>query len=242
MREVSCVVYLSKRAAVASIRAMPGATASGLPLFYTVKEFGQEVAARRPDVQARPRSPALGRASRPSTALGTLPREVSCVVYLSKRAAAASIRAMPGAAASGLSDAQRRAYIIAYWTVFTSPLGRMLSSTRGNLPVSEVREHIGMSGLLGQRAVVVGAGVGGLSMAGALANCFEQVEILERDRLRASVGSRSGTPQDRHPHALLAGGLRALDEIFPGFADDQSAPKQTPGTAEFPPPALTRPR
>jgi 2-polyprenyl-6-methoxyphenol hydroxylase-like FAD-dependent oxidoreductase len=96
----------------------------------------------------------------------------------------------------------------------------MLSSTRGNLPVSEVREHIGMRGLLGQRAVVVGAGVGGLSMAGALANCFEQVEILERDRLTASIGSRSGTPQDRHPHALLAGGLRALDEIFPGFADD----------------------
>jgi 2-polyprenyl-6-methoxyphenol hydroxylase-like FAD-dependent oxidoreductase len=77
-----------------------------------------------------------------------------------------------------------------------------------------------MSGLLGQRAVVVGAGVGGLSMAGALANCFEQVEILERDRLTASIGSRSGTPQDRHPHALLAGGLRALDEIFPGFAGD----------------------
>lgn len=96
----------------------------------------------------------------------------------------------------------------------------MLSSTRGNLPVSEVREHIGMSGLLGQRAVVVGAGVGGLSMAGASANCFEQVEILERDRLTASIGSRSGTLQDRHPHAVLAGGFRALDEIFPGFAGD----------------------
>jgi len=87
-------------------------------------------------------------------------------------------------------------------------------------PVSKFREYIGMNSLLGQRAVVVGAGVGGLSMAGALANCFEQVEVLERDRLTASVGSRSGTPQDRHPHALLAGGLRALDEIFPGFADD----------------------
>ena len=77
-----------------------------------------------------------------------------------------------------------------------------------------------MSALCGKRAVVVGAGVGGLSVAGALANSFERVEILERDRLTAIVGSRSGTPQDRHPHALLAGGLRALDEIFPGFADD----------------------
>ena len=77
-----------------------------------------------------------------------------------------------------------------------------------------------MSGLLGQRAVVVGAGIGGLSMAGALAKYFERVEILERDRLTACAASRSGTPQDRHPHGLLAGGLRALGEIFPGFESD----------------------
>ena len=77
-----------------------------------------------------------------------------------------------------------------------------------------------MSSLLGQRAVVVGAGIGGLAMAGALAKYFEQVEILERDRLTASPASRSGTPQDRHPHGLLAGGLQALGEIFPGFESD----------------------
>jgi hypothetical protein len=35
-------------------------------------------------------------------------------------------------------------------------------------------------------------------MAGALAKHFEQVEVLERDRLTASAASRSGTPQDRH--------------------------------------------
>ncbi len=57
-------------------------------------------------------------------------------------------------------------------------------------------------------------------MAGALAKYFERVEILERDRLTASAASRSGTPQDRHPHGLLAGGLRALSEIFPGFESD----------------------
>src|SRR5690242_5683595 len=77
-----------------------------------------------------------------------------------------------------------------------------------------------MSSLNGQRAVVVGAGIGGLSMAGALAKYFERVEIFERDRLPASSASRSGTPQDRHPHGLLAGGLRALGEIFPGFERD----------------------
>src|SRR5215470_12997055 len=67
-----------------------------------------------------------------------------------------------------------------------------------------------MSGLLGQRAVVVGAGIGGLAMAGALAKYFDRVEIFERDSLVTSPASRSGTPQDRHPHGLLAGGLRAL--------------------------------
>ena len=72
-----------------------------------------------------------------------------------------------------------------------------------------------MSGLLGEHAVVIGAGMGGLAAAGALAQHFERVEILERDRLAGSAASRSGTPQDRHPHGLLAGGLRALDEIFP---------------------------
>jgi len=77
-----------------------------------------------------------------------------------------------------------------------------------------------MGGLVGRRAVVVGAGIGGLSTAGALAPYFEQVEILERDLLADSAASRCGTPQDRHPHGLLAGGLRALGEIFPGFADD----------------------
>ena len=36
---------------------------------------------------------------------------------------------------------------------------------------------------LGRRAVVVGAGIGGLAAAGALAQYFERVDILERDRL-----------------------------------------------------------
>ena len=77
-----------------------------------------------------------------------------------------------------------------------------------------------MNGLIARRAVVVGAGIGGLSVAGALARYFEQVDVFERDRLTAAIGSRSGTPQDRHPHGLLAGGLQALGGIFPGFERD----------------------
>ena len=77
-----------------------------------------------------------------------------------------------------------------------------------------------MSSFFGRRAVVVGGGIGGLSVAGALAGYFEQVDVLERDRLAARAQSRPGTPQDRHPHGLLAGGLKALGEIFPGFERD----------------------
>jgi 2-polyprenyl-6-methoxyphenol hydroxylase-like FAD-dependent oxidoreductase len=77
-----------------------------------------------------------------------------------------------------------------------------------------------MSSLVGRRAVVIGAGLGGLSMAGILARYFERVDVLERDHLQASVVSRAGTPQDRHPHGLLSGGLEALGEIFPGFQSD----------------------
>jgi len=85
-----------------------------------------------------------------------------------------------------------------------------------------------MSGPLGQRAVVIGAGMGGLATAGALARYFDGIEILERDGLTASAGSRSGTPQDRHPHGLLAGGLRALDQIFPGYKRDLAAAGAVP--------------
>jgi 2-polyprenyl-6-methoxyphenol hydroxylase-like FAD-dependent oxidoreductase len=87
-----------------------------------------------------------------------------------------------------------------------------------------------MSDLLGQRAVVIGAGIGGLSVAGILAKYFGRVEILERDLLSRSAASRSGTPQDRHPHGLLAGGLRALERIFPGFERDLAATGAVPVT------------
>jgi 2-polyprenyl-6-methoxyphenol hydroxylase-like FAD-dependent oxidoreductase len=77
-----------------------------------------------------------------------------------------------------------------------------------------------MSRHLGQRAIVIGAGIGGLSAAGALSPYFEDVVVLERDQLPSSAASRAGTPQDRHSHGLLAGGLQALSELFPGFAKD----------------------
>ncbi|MBR0701958.1 squalene monooxygenase [Bradyrhizobium diazoefficiens] len=77
-----------------------------------------------------------------------------------------------------------------------------------------------MSSLIGKQAVVIGAGIGGLAAAGAVAGYFEQVTVLERDTLPSWPQHRPGTPQGRHLHVLLMSGLRALDELFPGFARD----------------------
>jgi 2-polyprenyl-6-methoxyphenol hydroxylase-like FAD-dependent oxidoreductase len=74
--------------------------------------------------------------------------------------------------------------------------------------------------VIGRQAVVIGAGMGGLAAAGALAGFFEHVVVLERDELPGDAVDRQGTPQGRHNHALLAGGQRALGELFPGFEED----------------------
>jgi 2-polyprenyl-6-methoxyphenol hydroxylase-like FAD-dependent oxidoreductase len=76
------------------------------------------------------------------------------------------------------------------------------------------------STLIGKQAVVIGAGMGGLTAAGALADCFDQVVVLERDTLPSEPVYRAGTPQARHVHALLLSGQRALSELFPGFEQD----------------------
>jgi 2-polyprenyl-6-methoxyphenol hydroxylase-like FAD-dependent oxidoreductase len=77
-----------------------------------------------------------------------------------------------------------------------------------------------VSTLIGKQAVVIGAGMGGLTAAGALADRFDQVVILERDTLPSKPTYRAGTPQARHVHALLLSGQRALSELFPGFEQD----------------------
>jgi 2-polyprenyl-6-methoxyphenol hydroxylase-like FAD-dependent oxidoreductase len=68
--------------------------------------------------------------------------------------------------------------------------------------------------------VVIGAGMAGLTAAGALSRHFGKVTVIERDVLPAEAAPRRGTPQCQHAHMLLAGGLQALQTLFPGFADD----------------------
>jgi len=74
-----------------------------------------------------------------------------------------------------------------------------------------------MTSLLGRQAIVVGAGIGGLTAAKALASYFDNVTVLERDALPTAPIMRAGTPQARQIHVLLRGGLDALREFFPEF-------------------------
>ena len=80
-----------------------------------------------------------------------------------------------------------------------------------------------MAAAIGKHAVVVGAGIAGLTAARAVSDAFERVLILERDTLPSAAVDRSGIPQGKHVHVLLAGGERALAELFPGFRDRLTA-------------------
>jgi len=81
------------------------------------------------------------------------------------------------------------------------------------------REAISETAHLGKRAIVVGAGLGGLSAARVLSDYFDEVVILDRDELPDNAIPRPGVPQGKHPHGLLGGGLKALETLFPGFAN-----------------------
>jgi 2-polyprenyl-6-methoxyphenol hydroxylase-like FAD-dependent oxidoreductase len=84
-------------------------------------------------------------------------------------------------------------------------------------------------------AVVIGASMAGLLAARVLAGHVDRVTVVERDRLPDGAQQRKGVPQGRFVHILLARGLAALDELFPGFGRDLEAagavPVRIPGDA-----------
>jgi 2-polyprenyl-6-methoxyphenol hydroxylase-like FAD-dependent oxidoreductase len=71
-----------------------------------------------------------------------------------------------------------------------------------------------------RRAAIIGGSIGGLLTAAALRDSFDEVVIVERDELPAGPGYRKGVPQGHQVHALLAIGVRAMDELLPGLVDD----------------------
>ncbi|WP_265111223.1 FAD-dependent oxidoreductase [Halosolutus halophilus] len=72
----------------------------------------------------------------------------------------------------------------------------------------------------GRRAVVVGASVAGLVAARVLADAFETVTIVEKDRLPDEPVARRGVPQARQPHLLWEAGRATLDDLFPGYSEE----------------------
>lgn len=81
---------------------------------------------------------------------------------------------------------------------------------------------------LGRTAIVLGGSVAGLCAAGALAEQFDDVTILERDILPSDAEHRRGVPQSKHPHFLLNAGRRSIGALFPGFEEDLIAAGGTP--------------
>lgn len=73
---------------------------------------------------------------------------------------------------------------------------------------------------VGERAVVLGASMGGLLAARVLADFYRSVVVVERDELPDESAQRRGVPQGRHVHGLLAGGAAALKTLFPGMLDE----------------------
>jgi 2-polyprenyl-6-methoxyphenol hydroxylase-like FAD-dependent oxidoreductase len=71
-------------------------------------------------------------------------------------------------------------------------------------------------------AIVLGASMAGMLAARVLAD-HARVTIVERDPLPDAPEPRRGVPQAHHLHALLARGMTALEEWFPGIREEMSA-------------------
>ena len=70
---------------------------------------------------------------------------------------------------------------------------------------------------IGAHAVVVGGSMAGLLAAAALHEAFEQVTVLDRDRLPDGVENRRAVPQGRHAHTLLPRGAASIEALLPGM-------------------------
>lgn len=80
-----------------------------------------------------------------------------------------------------------------------------------------------MSDRVGERAVVLGAGMAGLLAARVLSDAYAEVLVVDRDELTGVTTVRRGVPQGRHVHGLLARGQQILEELFPGFTAEMVA-------------------
>ena len=69
-------------------------------------------------------------------------------------------------------------------------------------------------------AVVVGGSMAGLFAARVLADRFERVTMVERDRFPEGPEFRKGVPQSRHLHAFMPRGRQIAERLFPGIGKE----------------------
>src|SRR6516225_11005945 len=86
------------------------------------------------------------------------------------------------------------------------------------------RHHLEIAGLSAfprcSHAVVVGGSMAGMLAARVLADHFDGVTLLERDRFPETPAARKGLPQGRHAHGLLDRGRRVLERLLPGLTGE----------------------
>jgi 2-polyprenyl-6-methoxyphenol hydroxylase-like FAD-dependent oxidoreductase len=83
-----------------------------------------------------------------------------------------------------------------------------------------------------KRALVIGGGIAGMCAARALADAYDQVVVLERDRYPDGATQRRGVPQSRMFHNLIERGRREIEDLFPGYyalLDERGAPRVAGG-------------
>src|SRR6516225_2058866 len=72
----------------------------------------------------------------------------------------------------------------------------------------------------GRHAVVVGGSLAGMLAARVLADHFDKVTLLERERFPTTPAARKGLPQGRHAHVLLERGRVVVERFLPGLTGE----------------------
>ena len=75
----------------------------------------------------------------------------------------------------------------------------------------------------GTHAVVIGGSMAGLLAARVLADHFDRVTIIDRDRFPNGPEVRKGVPQANHLHLLLVRGHQILEQLFSGLDAELAA-------------------
>ncbi|CAM4255634.1 glutamate synthase [Bacillus wiedmannii] len=70
------------------------------------------------------------------------------------------------------------------------------------------------------KAIVIGGSIAGKLAAKALSSTFKEVIIIEAGERWDGKSSRKRVPQSNHPHVLLKGGEKAIEELFPNITNE----------------------